>query len=167
MANFDWRQLPKELLERYDDGVLGYQAWRQLLNRIRELRDTGEPDPFFEAFDEFLRQLDQTSLHSSRCRIFISHQQADVLFAERIAYLADQKGFEYWLDVHDPLLRLAKQTTLPPLVQSILIAAIIEMALLNCTHGITVQTINAQQSRWIPYEFGRADLLPTSRTNLK
>jgi hypothetical protein len=41
-------------------------------------------------------------------------------------------------------------------MQSILIAAIIEMALLNCTHGITVQTASAQGSRWVPYEFGRA-----------
>jgi len=156
VANFDWQQIPRDLLERYDDGVLGYQAWRQLLKSIREVLRAEAPDPFLMAFDEFLRQLNQISRGPNGCRVFVSHQQADVLFAERIAYLANQWGFEYWLDVHDPMLLLAKQTNLPPVVQSILIAAIIELALLNCTHGITVQTTNAQQSRWIPYEFGRA-----------
>lgn len=32
------------------------------------------------------------------------------------------------------------------------------MALLNCTHGITVQTAKAQASQWVPYEVGRAKL---------
>jgi len=156
MADFDWRQTPGDTLNRYHDGVLGYQAWRQLLAVIHDFLNAEEPNPFLAAFDEFLHQLQQTNYGPKVCRVFVSHQRADVLFAERIAYLANQKGFEYWLDVHDPLLQIANNTNLLPVVNSILIAAIIEMALLNCTHGITVQTTNAQQSRWIPYEFGRA-----------
>jgi hypothetical protein len=89
-------------------------------------------------------------------RVFVSHQRADVPFAELIADLASKHGFEYWLDVHGPLLQLANQTVLPPAVRSILIAAIIEMALLNCTDLISVQTRKARLSRWVPYEFGRA-----------
>jgi len=39
---------------------------------------------------------------------------ADVPYAERIAWLASRKaGLEYWLDVHDPVLRLAS-AALPP-----------------------------------------------------
>ena len=156
MASFDWRVIPAEVLERYDERVLGYQAWRQLIYMLREFLQREEPDPFLAAFDEFLRQLQQIEEGPSACRVFVSHQRADVPLAERIAYLATQQGFEYWLDVHDPLLQLANRTKLPAVVQSILIAAIIEMALLNCSHGITVQTVNAQHSRWVPYEFGRA-----------
>lgn len=156
MASFDWRVISEDVLERYDERALGYQAWRQLVTMLREFLQSETPDPFLAAFDEFLRQLQQVGEGPPVCRVFVSHQRADVPFAERIAYLATQQGFEYWLDVHDPLLQLANRTALPPVVQSILIAAIIEMALLNCSHGITVQTRNAQLSRWVPYEFGRA-----------
>jgi hypothetical protein len=48
------------------------------------------------------------------------------------------------------------RTSLPPIVKAIVTAAIVEMALLNCTHGITVQTAKAKSSSWVPYEFGRA-----------
>ena len=94
-------------------------------------------------------------LGQARRRLFISHQRSDVLIAERIAYLANAQGFEYWLDIHDPILKTTTRVVFPPSIQSVLIAAIIEMALLNCTHGITVQTAKAQASRWVPYEFGR------------
>jgi len=156
MASFDWRSISGDLLDRYDERVLGYQAWRQMIYMLREFLQQEEPDPFLAAFDEFLRQLQQIEDGPSACRVFVSHQRADVAFAERIAFLATLQGFEYWLDAHDPLLQLTNRTTLPPVVQSILIAAIIEMALLNCSHGITVQTRSAQHSRWVPYEFGRA-----------
>lgn len=35
------------------------------------------------------------------------------------------------------------------------IAAIIEMALLNCTAVVAVHSILSAASKWIPYEFGR------------
>ncbi len=156
MASFDWRIVSVDALERYDESVLGYQAWRQLVAMLREFLQSDQPDPFLAAFDEFLRQIQQIESAPAACRLFVSHQRADVPHAERIAYLATRQGFEYWLDVHDPLLQLANRTALPPVVQSILIAGIIEMALLNCSHGVTVQTAAAQHSRWVPYEFGRA-----------
>jgi hypothetical protein len=155
MANFDFRHIPEDLLDRYDDSILGYKAWRELLSELREALGAEHPNRFFNAFDKFLRKL-KIENQLGPCRVFVSHQINDVKYAERIAYLAHKQGFEYWLDVHDPILKLANQTELPPIMQSILIAAIIEMALLNCTHGISVQTKNAESSRWIPYEFGRA-----------
>jgi hypothetical protein len=156
MANFDWRQVSKDIHVRYDDRAIGYSAWRQLIEVLFEVLRIERFALLLEAFDTFLRQLRELGRGQAGCRVFISHQRADVLFAERIAYLASAQGFEYWLDVLDPTLQAAMRGTFPPAVQSVLIAAIIEMALLNCTHGITVQTANAQASRWVPYEFGRA-----------
>jgi hypothetical protein len=85
-----------------------------------------------------------------RPRVFISHRQADADCAERIAWRASQEGLDYWLDVHDPLLRYSKAA--PPMI----LAAIIEIALLNCTHVIAAHTPNSAGSKWIPYELGRA-----------
>src|SRR5262249_34033650 len=40
--------------------------------------------------------------------------------------------------------------------RSVLIAAIIEIALLSSTHVIALHTTNSLASRWVPYELGRA-----------
>jgi hypothetical protein len=160
MAIFDWRQRPDNLRDRYTGDTPGYAAWDRLLARLLDalgLADGKLREAVLRAFDEFLSGLDRVSFPGGAqpCRVFVSHQRADVPYAERIAWRADQQGFEYWLDVHDPLLALANAASPPPIVQSILVAAIIEMALLNCTHVISVQTKNAQGSRWVPYEYGR------------
>src|ERR1700737_810475 len=66
-------------------------------------------------------------------RIFISHRHSDANEALRIAGLAQQQGFEYWLDVIDIPPTLAQGLPASPsnLADTILIAAIIEMALIN------------------------------------
>ena len=156
MASFDRTKVPENLPERYNERVIGYQAWRELISTLSRVLDEESPQRFRIAFDQFFQELQQIEKLPDVCRVFVSHQRMDVSLAERIAYLADRAGFEYWLDVHDPLMRLANRTSLPPVVKSIVIAAIVEMALLNCTHGITVQTAKAQSSSWVPYEFGRA-----------
>jgi hypothetical protein len=160
MADFDWRAAAEELSERYDESTRGYREWQQLLAMLWEYRDRAESDEatrwFLEALERFLLAVDELGRGPTACRVFVSHQRRDVGYAERIAYMAHQQGFEYWLDIHDPVLRLANNAKLPPAAQSVLIAAIIEMALLNCSHAISVQTANAQGSRWVPYEFGRA-----------
>jgi hypothetical protein len=73
-----------------------------------------------------------------------------VKYAERIAYLADQAGFYFWLDV----------VNLPPpsviaKMNSLSIALRIEMALLNCSHIVAVYTDITPGSTWVPYEYGR------------
>jgi len=162
MADFDWRDLEPggDLFNRYDEAVRGYREWRRLLTMLREYLGLGETDEgtrqFLAVLDEFLQAVDGLGRAPLACRVFVSHQCADIGYAERIAYLAHRQGFEYWLDVHDPVLQLANRARLPPVVQSTVIAAIIEMALLNCSHAMSVQTANAQKSRWVPYEFGRA-----------
>lgn len=158
MANFDWRRQPEDLYYRYDERVLGYSVWRELIASLLEALRSEQTALFLEAFDTFLDHIRKLDCGQVSCRLFVSHQRSDVLFAERIAYVANAEGFEYWLDIHDPTLKATTRGIFPPAVQSVLTAAIIEMALLNCTHGITVQTAKAQASRWVPYEFGRAKL---------
>jgi hypothetical protein len=62
---------------------------------------------------------------------------------ESMGKMADEpKGrARIWLDVHDPVLRFAS-AALPPghPVYVIIVAAIIEIALLNCTHVIAAYT---------------------------
>jgi hypothetical protein len=59
--------------------------------------------------------------------------------------------------VHDPNLKLANRTLLPTDPRyALVIAAIIEIALLSSSHIIAVHTLNGLQSKWVPYELGRA-----------
>lgn len=94
-------------------------------------------------------------------RIFVSHRRVDGAVAESIAYIACKSNFEYWLDIHDPnLLKLGKKAHLTEMQRKWLTAGIIEMALINCTHVLTVMTTNASGSDWIPYEYGRITDIP-------
>jgi hypothetical protein len=80
----------------------------------------------------------------------------DVDYARRIAHLATQQQYGYWLDVEDPLLQHANGSAVPSPAKEILIASIIEMALLNSSHVIAAMTGNTSGSKWVPYELGRA-----------
>ncbi len=87
-------------------------------------------------------------------RVFISHRQQDRIAALAAAVAASQCGFYYWLDILDPALK--RLSALPAsLATAIATAAVIEMALINCTHVIAVRTPNFKGSAWIPYEYGR------------
>jgi hypothetical protein len=97
-------------------------------------------------------------------RVFISHRQIDDTWARRIAWLAWDCPFNHWLDVIDLDPTRNRQVQLlearlgRPLLDhenGILTAAIIEMALLNCTHLLAVMTNNTAGSQWVPYEYGR------------
>jgi hypothetical protein len=113
-------------------------------------------------FDTFLRGADGAAAQAPsprECRVFVSHRGTtrDTAFAERIAFLAVSAGYEYWLDIHDPALSFLNNG--PPIqspAREVLIAAIIEIGLLNASHVIAVLTDQSAGSQWIPYEFGRA-----------
>jgi hypothetical protein len=92
-------------------------------------------------------------------RIFISHRQADYPEALRIAKIANEEGFQFWLDVLDPMITWLSTATAYPLGSrqyQLLVAVVVEMALLNCSHVIAVMTPNTIGSAWVPYEYGRA-----------
>lgn len=161
MANYVWDP-ERDLMDRYDAPDVeqeGARAWRRFLETLLAGHDEAE------ALSELILTLqglpDRTM---AQPRIFISHRRVDVAYAERIAWLASQRaGLEYWLDVHDPTLRLAN-VTIPATSPryAVIIAAIIEMALLNCTHVIAAHTpppaplLPWIPSQWISYEFARA-----------
>jgi hypothetical protein len=94
-------------------------------------------------------------------RLFISHRQPDWPYAIRIAQIAENEGFDYWVDVLDPALKyLARNIILPAYLVPLLTACIIEMALINCTHVICCMTPQSRGSLWIPYEYGRITEIP-------
>jgi hypothetical protein len=75
---------------------------------------------------------------------------------ERIACLADHRGVNVWPDVHNPTLRWLNANPVGAPVRSLLIAAIVEIALLNSTHVIALHTASSLASRWVPYVLARA-----------
>ncbi|MCB1090050.1 MAG: toll/interleukin-1 receptor domain-containing protein, partial [Verrucomicrobiae bacterium] len=143
---YDWLEFTtSNWRSRFPEWALGYRTWR----------DLGPP----ESWDN-LDLLGLPSLHDrgrrrdGQPRVFISHRQADRTVAENAARLATANGFNYWLDVHDP--NLAAWNLQPDTPQkSIAIAAIIEMALLNCSHVLAIVSGNTPGSAWVPYEYGR------------
>src|SRR5262245_36677546 len=170
MANYDWREfqgldLPQRFPRRQD--IVGADEWSLRVIRMRDLLGQAQSIQGARAITQELDRL--LDLPSGRNgppmppRVFVSHQRDDWKKAERVAWLATQAGFEYWLDVHDPLLDLMMGRDEPPPIKSALIAGVIEMGLLNCTHVVALQTDQSRRSRWVPYEFGRAkQRLPVS-----
>lgn len=152
MSNYIYFQNDrKRIFERFPDNedIRGRYEWREyytnpavLLNKLREFGTPPYPD--------------------SCPRLFISHRQVDDQLALRVAQIASTCGFEYWVDVLDPGLRSLDDNTYYTKEQiSILTACIIEMALINCTHVITLMTPNTRGSQWVPYEYGRITEIPS------
>jgi hypothetical protein len=140
--------------------IVGRKEWITL---VETLETEGDP---LESFDEFLADTEQLRRAPRVPRLFISHKSstADDAYAERIAELARAVGLHYWLDIHDPVLLRVNGQPFPGPQKGILIAAIIEMGLLNCAHVIAVHSVLSAGSKWIPYEFGRVKVhLPFSR----
>jgi len=165
MPDFHWHNPPGTGLQnRFPDNAIGIKAWRNLTDTLQIRR----PVPVAaaqcqQALDKFLEdaatELRAVPPHQRECRVFVSHRKSDVEIADRIAYLAaTQCGYGYWLDVDDPVLNYVNATdvSIASPVKEMLIAAIIEMGLLNSTHCIAAITWNSAGSKWIPYEFGRA-----------
>jgi len=151
MPNYSWRESEgRPWSDRFPDWAHGYSQWR----RQRESRE------FLRSLEWLPRLADGEPHHIRlRCpRVFVSHRRGDVGFAERIAYLASNEGFEFWLDVWDPQLQ-ALQTqagfSLTNEHKALAIASVIEMALLNSTHVLAVMSPDTRGSLWVPYEYGR------------
>ena len=147
MTNYHWQDhVQASLPDRFPPGVIGRNEWRLLVDQLQLY-------PPQQILAEFL---DRTSRlpRASECCLFVSHRQSDVAIAERIAQLATQEHYDYWLDVHDPVLIYAPTLSSP--LRELLIASIIEIALLNCTHVIGARTKDSIESKWMPYELGRA-----------
>jgi hypothetical protein len=152
----------KSLLEHYPAGLdplEGGDTWRDTVSNF-DISSEGEKR-------NRLERLVRTNRFGSKpkCpRVFISHRQTDKQLALQVAYAARCANFDYWLDLIDlekdkPKYvtkleaQLQRKLTKPEL--GFLTAAIIEMALLNCTHVVAVMTKGTRGSQWVPYEYGR------------
>lgn len=147
MANYDWHDYQEQRwIDRFPEWVRGFDALRR-------------PQPFDEVLVSLIAARQRTTTSLPRPCVFVSHRQADVDQAIRIAYLACMAGFDYWLDVLDPTLSavnaMSGPSGLTPQQTASVVAAIIEMALLNSTHVLAVWTPNTKGSEWVPYEYGR------------
>lgn len=173
MSRFAWRGLvgpeeqrfsgPGPLERRFPEGAAGYNEWRTFIGRMLDLIQSGlnpeSPEAFFrlhELFDGYARALDAVQPQVIECCVFVSHKRCDIAIAERIAWVAVANGFDYWLDVHDPILPMIAGADIPSPFKETIIAAIVEMALLNATHLIAIHTPQSHSSLWVPYEIGRA-----------
>lgn len=148
MADFNVHdETRREDLERFPAWVIGYDAWRKWFGEGAWKRENAD-----ESFDALLADLRAEPAPMPACpRLFVSHRHADKHEALRVAWIANSAGFEFWLDVLDPQLNTFGGAKAPPLV----IASIIELALLNCTHVIALLTDNTPGTMWVPYEYGR------------
>jgi hypothetical protein len=91
-------------------------------------------------------------------RLFISHRQVDYPLALRIARVAVDEGVEIWLDVLDPTLtwlNTVGKRHFTRRQEQLLIAIVIEMALLHSSHVMAVMTTSTIGSGWVGYEYGR------------
>jgi hypothetical protein len=176
MHRFDWRrvepeeargrdsaQLDRNLLARYSpmdangQPINGFEAWAVYVPRLLAECDKFPPPPgliddLLAIADEFYAAVDR-SFPPSPSRpdcVFVSHQRLDTRRGERVACLVEDHGLDAWLDVHDPTLMHVNASLYGPL-RSILIAFIVEMALLNSTHVIALHTthsVSLQAAGW-------------------
>jgi hypothetical protein len=165
MPDFDWlSSLGVGLQNRFPDNAVGIRAWTNLTDNPWVRRPIPvPPEQCQRELERFLgaaaNELRAVPPDRRECRVFVSHRKCDVKIADRIAYLAVTKcDYGYWLDIDDPVLKYIDDpdVSISSPVKEMLIAAIIEMGLINSTHCIATITWNSEGSKWIPYEFGRA-----------
>jgi hypothetical protein len=162
-----WPQfIGANLLERYPrvdergQQINGLEAWTAFVPRLLAEPDVFPPpqeltDRRLAILDQFFRAVAGPFPRPPVPCVFVSHQRLDTHRAERVDCLIDHHGVDSWLDVHDPTLMRINATLSNPL-RSILIAFIVEIALLNSTHVIALHTTHSVASRWVPYELARA-----------
>jgi hypothetical protein len=138
--NYDSKLFSTRLMDRFPSGIAGLDIWQSIARDLpRELPSFG---------------VQKTSLRTPR--LFVSYKSQDRLYATRLAYLANQEGFEYWMDIINPTLGQANSSSQGTTTQkAIVVASIIEVALLNSSHVIATITNRTAASKGVPYEFGR------------
>jgi hypothetical protein len=176
VAIYDWRSFEEtvvppsldDLAKRYDSAIGAERValWQAFVRDLFGFLERAETEEGRTAIvtltDRFLGQSKPTPANDT---VFVSHQRLDANWAERVAWEASELGLDYWLDIHDLAVPATLAQKLHPLVRTALIAGIIEMALLNCTHIVSLQTPYARASRWVPYELGRAKQRVALATN--
>jgi hypothetical protein len=150
----DAEQREADWLERFPSWAFGYLQWVSQ-PPINDWRGPSIYDWLSEGIEA-----PPSPIKRMACpRLFVSHRKCDEKLALRIAWLASREGWDYWIDVLDPNLEtLRRKENLARLSaeqQTLATAAIVEFALLNCSHLIAVMTNGTRGSMWVPYEYGR------------
>jgi len=169
MTNFVFKDADDiDLRYRFPETVAGYEQWLLLIALIVDATERLGPEgqafdtEVLDALSNFIAEIDgryrtrNTKKVPKTCRVFVSHQKANHKEAEAVAWHAHQAGFEYWLDTHDRGLKIANTAPLTATAKAVMIAAIIEMGLLNCSHLCAIRTAKTAVSAWVPYEYGRS-----------
>lgn len=171
--DFAERPLPERFPHR--DWIAGVEAWAEGAAQFPfgGIDDLGTFGPNADEFPgpppaaaRWLRMIRNAPRKMPQVcpRVFVSHRQSDDRWGRRIAWIACDEGFDYWLDVIDldpqrnpTVLALQSRLGRPltALELAILTAALIEMALLNCGYVLAAMTGNTAGSQWVPYEYGR------------
>jgi hypothetical protein len=155
MPSFNWRAA--------DPGVGRMPEWARGTDIWRTLAARPSIEVWQTSYALLRRQLDERpfpAAHLACPRVFISHRRDDFRLARRAAWLATRAGFQYWLDVEDPVLTALPFAGLTAEHEALLTACIIELALLNSSHVLAVITKDTRGSMWVPYEYGRVKTLP-------
>jgi hypothetical protein len=96
--------------EWYPESAIGWAEWRNLLKLLPEIfplnYESDSPSNFTDPLEPFRK------LHASRTRsgasgpprVFVSHRRCDKMLALRAAWLVNDEGLNYWVDVLDPRL---------------------------------------------------------------
>lgn len=147
-----------EFTFRYDGWlpVEAEMAWRKLIGEIDkrlESTDTALPDHAWIEAESRIRSA--YSLLAVPTRVFVSYRTLDRPMALQMARYLQGQGKLVWLDVWDPRIAWVKVRRLPKPIESRLVALMVEIALLNCSHLVVVHTRNTGSSAWVPYELGR------------
>lgn len=140
MTDYNWQDFRDSPLPlRFPEWATGREDWRAQSSDlgIKSFQYRGQAPPL------------------KRPRIFISHKSQDVDIATHVSRIAKDHGLDVWLDVLDPKLRTLSGSHVSQGQSALLIAGIIEVALLNCTQLVAIMTPNTRASRWVPYEYGR------------
>lgn len=160
MASYDFarssgsRPSPNDFVNRFAErDVIGGERFGEVFLGVLE---SGGGFLDLPLFDELWQESRRSLRRREKPRLFVSHQRLDTTRAREIAGIAREHGFDIWLDVLDPL--LPQEWVDGPdrkNEEAASAAAIIEIALLNCTHVLAIYTRHAGSSRWVPYEYGR------------
>lgn len=149
--NYDWRDFSHlSLRARFPTtDVRGSQVWAQTASEAMVFEERSARSLFEDVANRFGPLLESRPLRLTPT-VFVSHRHADAALAASLATDIKSWGYDVWLDIWDPQLQ-----SVPPGAHPAVIAAIIEMALLNSTHVLAVMTANTKGSSWVPYEYGR------------
>src|SRR5262245_32538187 len=164
MASFKYPEPNEEnFWNRYaemGDDAIGRNAWLEFRSRF----PFEDPAAAWDWLD-LIRAVGRSAKKSMPrpCpRVFVSHKQEDKDLALDVAEHIYKEGFDVWIDV----INLPKVPAPKGFNRAVLLAAIIEMGLINCSHLVAVMTPNTVPSRWVPYEYGRVKDDPPSRVTV-